>query len=211
MELASRDIVSRAEPDPRSNEGPRVGPDGQGIYLDITSCRRKRTLEALREIVNIGSRLRGRRHHAQPIIIQPGQHYIWAASQTEHRRTDADRGLYAAGEVACRLGPRRQTVSRQLAASNTLIFGRRSVSTPPSGRVNADAGRCQASTCVRRQAHRGDHRRPRKGRRVSEIQRMSSAPVMNRHVAVFRRTRRALRTAADTVARLKERRERVHR
>src|SRR5204862_6349772 len=54
MELASRDVVSRAEKT-EINEGRGVGPDGAGIYLDVTVVPRKRTLEALREIVNIGT------------------------------------------------------------------------------------------------------------------------------------------------------------
>ena len=53
MELASRDVVSRAE-QTEINEGRGVGPDGTGICLDITVVPKKRTLEALREIVNIG-------------------------------------------------------------------------------------------------------------------------------------------------------------
>src|SRR4029079_2394154 len=51
MELASRDVVSRAE-QIEINEG-RGFPDGT-VALDITKVPRKRTLEALREIVNIG-------------------------------------------------------------------------------------------------------------------------------------------------------------
>lgn len=46
MELASRDVVSRAE-QTEINEGRGVGPDGQGIYLDITVVPKNRTLEAL--------------------------------------------------------------------------------------------------------------------------------------------------------------------
>ena len=62
MELASRDVVSRAE-QTEINEG-RGFPDGT-VALDITKVPRKRTLEALREIVNIGARLRRRGHHAR--------------------------------------------------------------------------------------------------------------------------------------------------
>ena len=51
MELASRDVVSRAE-QTEIDEG-RGFPDGT-VALDITKVPRKRTLEALREIVNLG-------------------------------------------------------------------------------------------------------------------------------------------------------------
>src|SRR5919198_4135115 len=48
MELASRDVVSRAE-QIEINEGRGVGPGGAGIYLDITVVPKKRTLEARSE------------------------------------------------------------------------------------------------------------------------------------------------------------------
>ena len=51
LELASRDVVSRAE-QTEINEG-RGFPDGT-VALDITKVPRRRALEALREIVNIG-------------------------------------------------------------------------------------------------------------------------------------------------------------
>ena len=90
MELASRDVVSRAE-QIEINEGRGVGPDGQGIYLDITVVPRKRTLEALREIVNIGKDFAGVDITREPIIIQPGQHYIMGGVQDRQRRPHADR------------------------------------------------------------------------------------------------------------------------
>ena len=90
LELASRDVVSRAE-QTEINEG-RGFPDGT-IALDITKVPRKRTLEALREIVNIGARLRRRRHHAR---ADPHQARActtsWAASRptsTARRRSPA--------------------------------------------------------------------------------------------------------------------------
>ena len=82
MELASRDVVSRAE-QIEINEGRGVGPDGKGIYLDITVVPRKRTLEALREIVNIGKDFAGVDITREPIIIQPGQHYIMGGVKTD--------------------------------------------------------------------------------------------------------------------------------
>src|SRR2546426_159323 len=67
MELASRDVVSRAE-QTEINEGRGVGPGGAGIALDITVVPRKRTLEALREIVNIGKDFAGVDITREPII-----------------------------------------------------------------------------------------------------------------------------------------------
>src|ERR671913_1980611 len=82
MELASRDVVSRAE-QTEINEGRGVGPDGQGIYLDITVVPKKRVLEALREIVNIGKDFAGVDITREPILIRPGQHYIMGGVKTD--------------------------------------------------------------------------------------------------------------------------------
>ena len=82
LELASRDVVSRAE-QTEINEGRGVGPDGSGIYLDITVVPKKRTLEALREIVNIGKDFAGVDITSEPIMIRPGQHYIMGGVKTD--------------------------------------------------------------------------------------------------------------------------------
>src|SRR5438034_1703328 len=124
MELASRDVVSRAE-QIEINEGRGVGPGGAGIALDVTVVPKKRVHEALREIVNIGKDFAGVDITAEPIIIRPGQHYIMGGVKTDvDGRTPID-GLYAAGEVACVSvhGGNRLGANSLL---DTLIFGRRS-------------------------------------------------------------------------------------
>src|ERR671934_2448066 len=124
MELASRDVVSRAE-QIEINEGRGVGPGGAGIYLDITVVPKKRTLEALREIVNIGKDFAGVDITAEPILIRPGQHYYMGGIKTDVHGATAIAGLYAAGEVACVSvhGGNRLGANSLL---DTLIFGRRS-------------------------------------------------------------------------------------
>src|SRR2546423_10380752 len=100
MELASRDVVSRAE-QIEINEGRGVGSDGAGVFLDVTVVPRKRTLEALREIVNLGRDFAGVDITRETIVIRPGQHYIMGGVKTDvDGRTPID-GLYAAGEAAC--------------------------------------------------------------------------------------------------------------
>ncbi|MGN6187530.1 MAG: FAD-dependent oxidoreductase, partial [Conexibacter sp.] len=98
LELASRDVVSRAE-QTEINEG-RGFPDGT-IALDITKVPRKRTLEALREIVNIGKDFAGVDITREPIHIKPGMHYIMGGVKTDYDGQTPIPGLYAAGEVAC--------------------------------------------------------------------------------------------------------------
>src|SRR6202008_4377166 len=124
MELASRDVVSRAE-QIEIDEGRGVGPGGRGIYLDITVVPRKRTLEALREIVNIGKDFAGVDITREPITIRPGQHYIMGGVKTDIDGRTSIPGLYAAGEVACVSvhGGNRLGANSLL---DTLIFRRRS-------------------------------------------------------------------------------------
>src|SRR3712207_3781398 len=121
LELASRDVVSRAE-QTEINEG-RGFPDGT-VALDITKVPRKRTLEALREIVNIGRDFAGVDITREPIRIRPGQHYIMGGVKTDVWGATAIAGLYAAGEVACVSvhGGNRLGANSLL---DTLIFGRR--------------------------------------------------------------------------------------
>src|SRR5438445_10294640 len=123
MELASRDVVSRAE-QIEIDKGRGVGPDGAGIYLDVTVVPRKRTLEALREIVNLGRDFAGVDITREPIMIRPGQHYIMGGVKTDVEGCTPIEGLYAAGEVACVSvhGGNRLGANSLL---DTLIFGRR--------------------------------------------------------------------------------------
>jgi succinate dehydrogenase / fumarate reductase flavoprotein subunit len=202
MELASRDVVSRAE-QIEINEGRGVGPDGKGIYLDITVVPRKRTLEALREIVNIGKDFAGVDITREPIVIQPGQHYIMGGVKTDvDGRTPID-GLYAAGEVACVSvhGGNRLGANSLL---DTLIFGRRS-GEHAAARSHSIAMPVVSDAQLRRDRERIEQiiARPAGGsRRISEIKE-ELGTTMNEHVAVFR-DEAGLARAHEVVVRLKE-------
>jgi succinate dehydrogenase / fumarate reductase, flavoprotein subunit len=201
MELASRDVVSRAG-QTEINEGRGVGPDGAGIALDITVVPRKRTLEALREIVNIGKDFAGVDITREPILIRPGQHYIMGGVKTDVDGQTSIPGLYAAGEVACVSvhGGNRLGANSLL---DTLIFGRR------AGQHAAQrASGMPSAAGDDEQLHRDTEMiseivgRERSGRRVSEIKEELGV-AMNRYVAVFR-DEAGLRQALDIVTRLKE-------
>jgi succinate dehydrogenase / fumarate reductase, flavoprotein subunit len=201
MELASRDVVSRAE-QTEINEGRGVGEGGGGIYLDITVVDRKRVLEALREIVNIGRDFAGTDITREPIEIRPGQHYIMGGVKTDINGATPIPGLYAAGEVACVSvhGGNRLGANSLL---DTLIFGRRSgehAAARASGMSMTSIGDQQ----LRRDATEIDDiiGRERTGRRVSEIKEELGIE-MNRNVAVFR-DEAGLRHAHEIVRRLKE-------
>jgi succinate dehydrogenase / fumarate reductase flavoprotein subunit len=199
MELASRDVVSRAE-QTEINEG-RGFPDGT-VALDITKVPRRRTLEALREIVNIGRDFAGVDITREPIHIRPGCHYIMGGVKTDVWGETAIKGLYAAGEVACVSvhGGNRLGANSLL---DTLVFGRR---------AGEHAGRRAKTMAMpvpgRRQladeerAIRDVLRRENGRRRISEIK-DELGTMMNEKVAVFR-DREGLTEAQQTIRRLKE-------
>ena len=203
MELASRDVVSRAE-QIEINEGRGVGPGGRGIYLDVTVVPRKRTLEALREIVNLGKDFAGVDITREPITIRPGQHYIMGGVKTDVDGQTPIEGLYAAGEVACVSvhGGNRLGANSLL---DTLIFGRRSgehAAARAAAMGMPDVP--DANAQLRRDSDELDAiiGRSPDGRRVSEIK-SELGELMNQYAAVFR-DEQGLQTARETLARLKE-------
>jgi succinate dehydrogenase / fumarate reductase flavoprotein subunit len=199
MELASRDVVSRAE-QTEINEG-RGFPDGT-VALDITKVPRKRIHEALREIVLVGRDFAGVDIMSEPIHIKPGNHYTMGGVKTDNDGLTAVPGLYAAGECACVSvhGGNRLGANSLL---DTLIFGKR------AGRHAAKVAQSKATPDVPHallvDEERGIEeivRREGEGRRVSEV-RAELGATMDRYVAVFR-DEEGLRKAEEIVQRLKE-------
>jgi succinate dehydrogenase / fumarate reductase flavoprotein subunit len=199
MELASRDVVSRAE-QTEINEG-RGFPDGT-VALDITVVPRKRIQEALREIVMVGRDFANVDITREPIHIKPGNHYVMGGVRTDTDGQTPVSGLYAAGECACVSvhGGNRLGANSLL---DTLIFGRRAgehaartskeMPVPQPSAARLDDERRMIDEVVGRD---------RSGRRVSEIK-AELGEVMDRHVAVFRDAD-GLATALETVRRLRE-------
>jgi succinate dehydrogenase / fumarate reductase flavoprotein subunit len=200
MELASRDVVSRAE-QTEINEG-RGFPDGT-VALDITVVPRKRIHEALREIVLVGRDFAGVDITKEPIHIKPGNHYAMGGIKTDvEGRTDIP-GLYAAGEAACVSvhGGNRLGANSLL---DTLIFGRRSGSDAAERAKGSELARPSQAALDEEEGRIGEILRREKGsgRRVSEV-RKELGQTMNEHVAVFRDAE-GLDKALETVKRLKE-------
>jgi succinate dehydrogenase / fumarate reductase flavoprotein subunit len=199
MELASRDVVSRAE-QTEINEG-RGFPDGT-VALDITVVPRKRIHEALREIVNVGRDFAGVDITREPIHIKPGNHYVMGGVKTDVNGQTAIPGLYAAGECACVSvhGGNRLGANSLL---DTLVFGRRSgqhataavkglpVPEPSYSHVRDEER--EIAAIVGRQSG---------PRRVSELK-AELGRTMDKYVAVFR-DEAGLREALETVRSLKE-------
>jgi succinate dehydrogenase / fumarate reductase flavoprotein subunit len=121
MELASRDVVARAE-QTEIEEG-RGFADGT-VALDITRVPRRRTIEALREIVNIGRDFAGVDITREPIHVRPSMHYTMGGVRVDTDGASGVPGLYAAGETACLSvhGANRLGGNSLL---DTLVFGRR--------------------------------------------------------------------------------------
>ncbi|MGH2952956.1 MAG: FAD-binding protein [Solirubrobacterales bacterium] len=200
MELASRDVVSRAE-QTEISEG-RGFPDGT-VALDITVVPRKRIHEALREIVLVGRDFAGVDITREPIHIKPGNHYTMGGVKTDIHGATEIPGLYAAGEVACVSvhGGNRLGANSLL---DTLIFGRRAGIHAASRTKEGEVGRPAKALLADEQRTIAEliAREHGSGRRVSEI-RGELGEMMDKHVAVFR-SEEGVRTALDTVRRLKE-------
>ncbi len=199
LDLASRDVVSRAE-QTEINEG-RGFPDGT-VALDITKVPKRRTLEALREIVNIGRDFAGTDITREPIHIKPGQHYIMGGVKTDVDGQTTIPGLYAAGEVACVSvhGGNRLGANSLL---DTLIFGRRSGEHAAHRAVQMTMPKTPAARVTdTEKSITAIINREGNGRRIAAIK-ADLGEAMNEYVAVFRDAE-GLAKAHEVVRRLKE-------
>jgi succinate dehydrogenase / fumarate reductase flavoprotein subunit len=128
MELASRDVVSRAEMT-EILEG--RGVDGC-VLLDCRHLGEKRIRERLSQIYDIARDYAGVDITREPIPIRPGMHYqmggiktdVWGRCWDPTGRWQGVEGLFAAGECACVSvhGANRLGANSLL---DTLVFGRR--------------------------------------------------------------------------------------
>ena len=130
MELAPRDLVSRSE-QTEIDQGRGIGPDGQGIHLDLRHLGREKILERLPQIRELAIDFVGVDPIDVPVPIQPTAHYSMGGIPTDANgqvMADAEGtpvvGFYAAGECACVSvhGANRLGTNSLLEAS---VFGRR--------------------------------------------------------------------------------------
>jgi succinate dehydrogenase / fumarate reductase flavoprotein subunit len=120
-ELASRDVVSRAEWT-EILEG--RGVDGC-VFLDLRHLGREKILERLPQIRELALDATGKDAIDTPIPILPGMHYAMGGIETDKFGATRIPGVYAAGEAACvsvhganRLGGN--------SLLETIVFGARS-------------------------------------------------------------------------------------
>lgn len=121
MELASRDVVSRAETIEIA-EG--RGIDGN-VLLDLRHLGADVIMSKLPQIHEIALDFLAIDMITDPVPVRPGMHYIMGGVKTDVNGATSIPGLYAAGECACVSvhGGNRLGANSLL---DTLVFGRRS-------------------------------------------------------------------------------------
>ncbi len=97
-ELASRDVVSRAELI-EVREG--RGFEDETVHLDITHLGREKIEERLAQIKELAEDFEDVDPVVEPIPVKPGQHYIMGGISTDPNGATELPGFYAAGECAC--------------------------------------------------------------------------------------------------------------
>jgi len=202
MELASRDVISRAE-QTEIDEG--RGVDGN-VLLDLRHLGPEKILERLHGTRELSMTFMGVDPIYEPIPVRPGAHYHMGGVDTDVWGGTALEGLYAAGEAACvsvhganRLGGN--------ALMETITYGKRAghhaadwaqthttVAVPPS--LEADTER-ELKTLL----DRTEGERP-------WIIRDELAQTMHENFGVFRREEEMLKQG-EIVQSLRERYERV--
>jgi succinate dehydrogenase / fumarate reductase flavoprotein subunit len=199
MELASRDVISRAE-QTEINEG--RGVDGC-VLLDMRHLSEQLIAERLWQIREIGIDFVNVDIVKEPIPIRPGMHYAMGGVKTDVDGATPVPGLYAAGEVACVSvhGGNRLGANSLL---DTVIFGRR------SGIAATEFGRSVSSFSVPDGVVENETRkiqelldRSSNGDRVAKI-RLDMGVSMDKNVGVFR-TAEGLEAQREEVKKLKER------
>jgi len=106
MELASRDVVSRAIME-EVRQGRGVGKDGQSVNIDLTHLDPEIILTRLPELRELAIAFQGQDMLKEPIHISATAHYSMGGIPTnincEVRKspTELTEGFYAAGECSC--------------------------------------------------------------------------------------------------------------
>jgi succinate dehydrogenase / fumarate reductase flavoprotein subunit len=97
-ELASRDVVSRAELT-EVNEG--RGVNDEYVYLDMRQLGEERIVDRLENILHLAEDFEGVDGLEEPMPVKPGQHYEMGGIETDENGETVVNGLFAAGECAC--------------------------------------------------------------------------------------------------------------
>jgi succinate dehydrogenase / fumarate reductase, flavoprotein subunit len=202
MELASRDVISRAE-QTEIDEG--RGVDGN-VLLDLRHLGAERILERLHGTRELSMTFAGVDPIYEPIPVRPGAHYHMGGVDTDVWGQTTLEGLYAAGEVACvsvhganRLGGN--------ALMETITYGKR------VGRHAAEWAQTHTTIAVPSSVEADAEKELRtlldrtEGERPWQI-RDELAETMHENFGVFRREEQMLKQG-EIVSGLRERYDRV--
>jgi succinate dehydrogenase / fumarate reductase, flavoprotein subunit len=202
MELASRDVISRAE-QTEIDEG--HGVDGN-VLLDLRHLGAERILERLHGTRELSMTFAGVDPIYEPIPVRPGAHYHMGGVDTDVWGQTSATGLYAAGECACvsvhganRLGGN--------ALMETITYGKRAGAHAADwamSHTTVEVPRSTETDAVRELRALLDRR---DGERPWSI-RDELAQTMHENFGVFRREDQMQRQG-DIVAELRQRFERV--
>ena len=106
MELASRDVVSRAIMN-EIREGRGVGPRKDAVYLDVTHLGKELIMSRLPELRELAITFLGLDMIKEPILISATAHYsmggipVNTAGNVRKNNSEFVEGFYAAGECSC--------------------------------------------------------------------------------------------------------------
>ncbi|MCY4652613.1 MAG: FAD-binding protein [Dehalococcoidia bacterium] len=204
MELASRDVVSRAE-QTEINEG--RGIDGS-VLLDLRHLGEPLIRERLTQILDIARDFANVNLLEEPVPIRPGMHYQMGGIKTDVDGQTQLPGLYAAGEVACVSvhGGNRLGANSLL---DTLVFGRR------SGEHAAELSKSKEHKDLDDSASDGERAHIQRLLDNSKSDdmfgqiRVDMGTTMNDHLAVYR-NQVGMESALDTIRQLRERYQSVY-
>ena len=199
MELASRDVVSRAE-QTEIDEGRAVD---SCVFLDLRHLGKELIETKLSYINEVAMDFANINLAEEPIPIRPGNHYEMGGIKTDVDGRCSVPGLYAAGECACVSvhGGNRLGANSLL---DTIIFGRRAgehaanyakeASDKPVPESVIAADRDMIKAFLDREPSDDTPARLR----------LAMGQTMNEHVAVFR-NEEGMQTALNAIIDLKER------
>ena len=182
MELASRDVVSRAE-QTEINAGNGIN---GCVLLDCRHLGEALIKEKLSQIREIGIDLVGIDMVKEPIPIRPGMHYMMGGIKTDVDGLTNLPGVYAAGECACVSvhGGNRLGANSLL---DTIVFGERSGIHAAEAALATEYVEFDVDGVVKREEQRiqGMLDRSQNGDRVAAV-RLGMGQSMNTNLAVYR-------------------------
>jgi succinate dehydrogenase / fumarate reductase flavoprotein subunit len=199
MELAPRDVVSRAE-QTEIDEGRGVE---DCVLLDLRHLGEERIRERFWQINELAHDLAGTDILREPVQVRPGMHYQMGGVKADIHGASPLPGLFAAGECACvsvhganRLGGN--------SLLETVVFGRRAgAAAADYARASARHNVSQAAVADQEKGLKAVLERSRRVESTAGIRREMGA-TMKAKLGVFR-TEKEMAEAVDKIRELKER------